>query len=284
MRIARTRLNRSLGGDLTLFLFLLAVACFMSLPLVYTISNAFKPLNELFLFPPRFLVRNPTLDNFRDLFIMLRSSWVPFTRYVYNSLVIALLGTGGHVLFASMAAYALSQFRFPGSRQFFNIVVFSLMFAPQVTTIPNYLIMARLKWVDSYLALIVPAWGMSLGLYLMKQFMDQIPKALLESARIDGASEWRIFWQIVMPTVRPAWLTLIILSFQQLWGQTGGRFLFSERLKPIPYALQQISSGGIARAGVAAAVGLIMMLVPVTVFLINQSNVVETMSTSGIRE
>ena len=245
MRIARTRLNRSLGGDLTLFLFLLAVACFMSLPLVYTISNAFKPLNELFLFPPGFSCGTQPLTILRSVYHAEKLVGALYW-YVYNSLVIALLGTGGHVLFASMAAYALSQFRFPGSRQFFNIVVFSLMFAPQVTTIPNYLIMARLKWVDSYLALIVPAWGMSLGLYLMKQFMDQIPKALLESARIDGASEWRIFWQIVMPTVRPAWLTLIILSFQQLWGQTGGRFLFSERLKPIPYALQQISSGGIA--------------------------------------
>lgn len=284
MRVKKTRLNRSVQGDIILFLFLMVAAAFMSLPLVYTVSNAFKPLNELFLFPPQFFVRNPTLDNFRDLAVLMGNSWVPFSRYAFNTLVITLLGTAGHVLFASLAAYSLSQFKFPGNRLFFNIIVMSLMFAPQVTAIPNYLIMSRLNWVDSYLSIIVPAWGMSLGLYLMKQFMEQVPRALIESARIDGANEFRVFWTIVMPVVRPAWLTLIILSFQQLWGQTGGQFLFSEHLKPLPYALQQIVSGGIARAGVAAAVGLVMMIVPIAVFVFNQSKVVETMGTSGIKE
>lgn len=284
LRLGRSRLNRTLGGDIILFLVLLVTAIFISFPLVYTISNAFKPLNELFLFPPRLFVRNPTLDNFRDLFVLMSSSWVPFSRYAFNTLLITLLGTGGHVLLGSMAAFALSQHKFPGGKLFFNVVVISLMFAPQVTAIPNYLIMSRLNWVDTYLSVIVPAWGMSLGLYLMKQFMDQVPKALLESARIDGASEFRVFWSIVMPIVKPAWLTLIILSFQQLWGQTGGQFIYSEHLKPLPYALQQIVAGGIARAGVAAAVSLVMMIVPISIFILNQSRVVETMGASGIKE
>ncbi len=284
MRLRSGKLNRSVQGDAFLMLLLLFAAAFMSLPLIYTISNAFKPMNELFLFPPQFFVRNPTLDNFRDLFILMSNSWVPFTRYAFNTAMITVLGTGGHVLLASMAAYALSQHRFPGSNFFFAIIILSLMFAPQVTAIPNYLIMARLGWVDNYLAVVVPAWGMSLGLYLMKQFMDQVPQSLLESARMDGANEFMVYWNIVMPIVRPAWLTLIILSFQQLWGLTGGQFLYSEHLKPLPYALQQIAAGGIARAGVAAAVSLVMMIVPVTVFVFNQSKVVETMGTSGIKE
>ena len=159
------------------------------------------------------------------------------------------------------------------------------MFAPEVTAIPNYLIIARLGWLNTYRAVIVPAWQSSLGLFLMKQFMDQmVPDSLLEAARIDGAGEWKVFWKVAMPTVRPAWLTLIILSFQSLWGNTGSSFIYSENLKTLPYALNQIVAGGIARAGVGAAVALLMMIVPVTVFIFNQRSVVQTMGTSGLKE
>ncbi len=276
------RINRSTGGDIFIFVVLGIAAAFMALPLVYAVSNAFKPLNELFLFPPQFFVRNPTLDNFRDLFVLMGNSWVPFSRYAFNTLLITLLGTAGHVILASLGAYAVAKFRFPGRNLFSSLVLISLMFAPQVTAVPNYLVMSRLGWIDTYLSIIVPAWGMSLGFYLMSKFMGQIPDDLLWAARVDGASELLIFWRIVMPYVKPAWLTLVILSFQQMWGTTGGRFIYSEELKTLPYALQQIVAGGIARAGVSAAVGLIMMIIPITIFVFNQSRVVETMGTSGI--
>jgi len=276
------RINRSTGGDIFIFVVLGIAAAFMALPLVYAVSNAFKPLNELFLFPPQFFVRNPTLDNFRDLFVLMGNSWVPFSRYAFNTLLITLLGTAGHVILASLGAYAVAKFRFPGRNLFSSLVLISLMFAPQVTAVPNYLVMSRLGWIDTYLSIIVPAWGMSLGFYLMSKFMGQIPDDLLWAARVDGASELLIFWKIVMPYVKPAWLTLVILSFQQMWGTTGGRFIYSEELKTLPYALQQIVAGGIARAGVSAAVGLIMMIIPITIFVFNQSRVVETMGTSGI--
>lgn len=276
--------TRSLGGDIAVLLFITAGACFSALPLVYAVSNAFKPLNELFIFPPQFFVRNPTLDNFVDLFVLMADSWIPFSRYLLNTIVISVTGTAGHVILASMAAYALSKHKFPGSNLFFTLVVLSLMFARQVTAIPNYLIVSYLGWVDTYWAIILPAWAMSLGLFLMKQFMDaMIHDALLEAARIEGASEWTLFWHVVMPNVRPGWLTLTILAFQALWNETGGQFIYSEQLKTLPYALNQIVAGGIARAGVGAAVGVIMMSVPVIVFVINQSKVIETMGASGIK-
>lgn len=279
-----TKPTRSFGGDLAVLLFIAAAAAFSALPLVYAISNVFKPLNELFLWPPQFFVRNPTMANFYDLLVLMSSSWVPFSRYLVNTLVITLGGTVGHVVLASLAAYALAKHDFPGSKWMFSVVVLSLMFAKQVTAIPNYLITSVLGLVDTHWAIILPAWAMSLGLFLMKQFIEaMIPDALLESARIEGASEWTIFWKIVMPNVRPGWLTLIILSFQALWGETGGQFIYSEQLKTLPYALSQIVSGGIARAGVAAAVGVIMMILPITVFVINQSKVIETMGASGIK-
>lgn len=281
-KIREKKVSRSLGGDLAIFTFLGLFAAFMALPLIYIISSAFKPLNEIFLFPPQFFVQHPTMDNFKDLLILMAESWVPFTRYAFNSLLITVVGTGGHVIIASMGAYVISKHTFPGKKLFLSMVVLSLMFPPQVTAIPNYIIMSKLGWVNTYLAIIIPAWGMSLGFYLMNRFMIQVHDSVIESAKLDGASEFRIFWNIVMPVVKPAWLTLMILSFQQLWRNNGSRFIYREVLKPLPYALQQIRAGGIGRQGVAMAVTFLLMLIPIILFVINQSSVVKTMGTSGI--
>ncbi|MFS0725567.1 carbohydrate ABC transporter permease [Paenibacillus sp. 1P07SE] len=278
------RLNRSFSVSFLLFGLLAVFGSFMVLPLVYTVNNAFKPLDELFIFPPRFFVNNPTMDNFYDLVALMGNSWVPFSRYIANTLLITLVGTAGHILLASAAAYPLAKYRFPGSKMLFTIVILSLMFSPHVTAIPNYMVMSWLGWINTHAAIIVPSLAFSLGLFLMKQFMEQIPDALLEAAKIDGASEYRIFWTIVMPNVKPAWLTLMILQFPALWGTDGGNFIYSENLKPLNYALSQIIQGGIARAGVGAAVALIIMIVPISLFIVSQSSVIQTMATSGMKD
>jgi ABC-type glycerol-3-phosphate transport system permease component len=278
------RLSRSTGGTVALFMFLGVFAVFMGLPMVLTVSNALKPLDELFYFPPRFMVRNPTLSNFSDLFILMQESWIPFSRYLLNSFIITGFGTVGHLLFASAAAYPLAKNKFPGSQFLMSIVILSLMFSGVVTGIPNFLILSQLNMINTQWALIIPAFSASLGLYLMKQFMEQVPDSLVESARIDGCSEFGIWWRIVMPNVKPAWLTLIILQFQGLWATTGGVFLHSEELKPLTFAMNQVAGGGIARAGTGAAVMFITMIVPVTFFIISQSRIVETMATSGMKE
>lgn len=279
----KRNLNRSIWGDLGLLILLAAFGFFSAYPLIMTASNAFKPLDELFLFPPRLLPRNLTLGNFKDLFELIGNSWVPFSRYFFNTIFVTVLGTAGHVIFASMCAYPLAKYKFPGKTVLFTLVVYSLMFTPYVTNIPNYIIITRLGLIDTVWAIVLPAVGSSLGLYLMKQFMEQIPDDLIESAKIDGASEYRIYWQIVMPLVKPAWVTLIILLFQRLWTNTGGTFIFSEEKKPLSYALTQIAQGSIERAGTIAAVSFIMMIVPVTFFIVSQSKVLETFSTSGMK-
>ncbi|CAM4522241.1 carbohydrate ABC transporter permease [Paenibacillus endophyticus] len=256
----------------------------MVVPLIYAVNNAFKPLDEIFMFPPTLFVRNPTMNNFIDLFGLLGNSWVPFSRYIFNTFFITGMGIIGHVLLASAAAYPLAKHKFPGKSFMFSIVVLSLMFTPAVTAIPNYMIMSWLGLIDTYWAVIIPAFAYSLGLYLMKQFMEQIPDVLLEAAKIDGASEYRIFWTIVMPNVKPAWLTLIILLFQILWGSDGNGFIYSEQLKSLHFAANQVVAGGIARAGAAAAVALILMSVPITLFVFSQSRIIETMATSGMKD
>ncbi|GIO30155.1 ABC transporter permease [Paenibacillus albilobatus] len=281
------RLNRSWGVDILLFVLLGGVACFMALPLVFTISNAFKPIDEIFTFPPKLFVRHPTFKNFTDLAGIFSDSWVPFSRYVFNTFFIAIVGTAGHVILASAAAYPLAKIRFPGRRLLFSVVVLSLMFTAYVTQVPNYMIISYLGMINTYWAILLPAFGMTLGLYLMKQFMEQIPDALLEAGKIDGASEYRIYWQIVMPIVRPAWLTLIIFSLQSLWTNgsvTSHKYIYSEQLKTVDYVFGQIASGGLVRTGPVAAVTLLMMIVPITVFIVTQSSIIQTMSTSGLKE
>ena len=279
----RKRVSRSVAGDIALFLILLLFGAFSAYPLVYTICAAFKPLNELFIYPPTLFFQHPTLDNFSDLSILLEDSWVPFSRYLFNTIFITLAGTVGHVLIASMAAYPLAKHKFPGSKIIFGLVVYSLMFAAQVTATPRYIVFSWLVLVDRQLAIIIPAFAYSLGLYLMKQFMADIPMELIESAKIDGANEFQIYWRVVMPLVKPAWLTLIILLFQQLWNNDGGSFIYSEQIKPLSYALHQIVAGGIARTGTSSAVMLIMMIVPIAVFVLSQSQIIETMAHSGMK-
>lgn len=276
---------RSTVGNIGIFLFLFVFALFMVLPMVFIFSNAFKPLSELFIFPPKLFPQNPTLDNFSNLSALLGDSWLPFSRYILNSVLITLAGTTGNIIFASMAAYILSKKKFPGKDTLFQIVVLSLLFSGTVTGIPNYIIMTKLGLINTLWSLILPVLPSSMGLFLMKQFMDQmVPDTLLEAAALDGAGENRIFLQIVMPMVKPAWLTQLIFSFQGIWGTTGGIFIFDEDLKTLPTALSNIVSGGIARTGVTAAVSLIMILPPIIVFLFSQSNVMQTMTSSGIKE
>lgn len=282
--IRKKKLNRSFAVSFLLFLFLALFASFMALPLIYAINNAFKPLDEIFIFPPRFFVRNPTFDNFYDLVALMGNSWVPLSRYIVNTFFITIAGTVGHIILASAAAYPLAKYRFFGSNILFSIVVLSLMFSAHVTATPNYLVMSWLGWINTHTSIIVPSLAFPLGLFLMKQFMEQIPDSILEAAKIDGASEYRIYWSIVMPNVKPAWLTLLILHFPTLWGTDGGNFIYSENLKTLHYALGQISEGGIARAGVGAAVALLLMIVPITLFVVSQSSVMQTMATSGLKD
>lgn len=278
-------INRSRTGTIGLFLVIVVFAIVMALPLILVLGNSLKPINELWEFPPRLIPREPTLKNYSDMFTIMSSSLVPFTRYIFNTVLITVVGTAGNIIFSSMCAFQLAKMKFPGRDIIFKIIVLTLMFNATVTAIPNYLIMSELGWIDTYKSLIIPVFGSTLGLYLMKQFMEQnVPDALIEAARIDGASMWQIFWHIVMPCVKPGWLTLILLSVQSLWNMGSTSYIFSDELKTLGYALGQITAAGVARAGVGAAVTVVMMSVPVIIFIFCQSNILETMSTSGIKE
>nr|MCR4634745.1 carbohydrate ABC transporter permease [Butyrivibrio sp.] len=189
--VKRRKPNRSIIGDIFLYLFLLFIAIVMAFPIIYAVSSALKPLDELFKFPPRIFPQNPTFDNFSDLFVTMGKSWVTFSRYLFNTVWITFAGTFGHLIIASMAAFVLAKYDFPGGQTFFKIITVAMMFTGYVTQIPNYLILNKLGWIDTYWAIIIPAFASPMGLFLMKQFMEGLPTSLIEAAKIDGANEWR---------------------------------------------------------------------------------------------
>ena len=279
----RRRISRSAGGNFLVTLFLLLLGAFMLLPIYYTVVNSLKPIHELFLFPPRLYVTSPTLDNFRGLIRIQGQAPVPFERYAFNSLFVTVAATGGFMLAASMAAYPLAKHRFPGKKVILQLVVFAILFRTEVTAVPQYILMVKTRLIDTYAALILPALATSFGVFLMTQFAEGIPEEILESARIDGAKEIPLFFRMVLPMVRPAWLTLGIFTFTSVWSTTGTQFIYSEELKMLPAMLAQIGGAGLSRAGVSAAVSVLLMVPPVVMFLFCQRSVIETMAHSGLK-
>ena len=278
-------LTRSAGGDAGITIMLAILGAFMFIPMYYVVIQSLKPLDELWIFPPRFYVSHPTLGNFSDLFSLMSTSAVPFSRYIFNTAFTSIVGTTGNLICSSLAAYAMAKIAFPGGKWMFSLVRTSLMFHATVTSITSFIIMSALNMIDTYWAIIIPAWATSLGLYLMKQFMETgVSDAVLESARLDGAGEFRTFLIIAMPMVKPAWLTLIVYSFQGLWNAGQSIYIHSEQLKSFNYAIQQILAGGISRTGAAGASTVIMMLVPILVFVITQYNIIEKMGSSGMKD
>lgn len=259
----------------------------MLLPTIYAVSAAFKPLDEIYIFPPRMFVRRPTLDNFVQVGVLADTFWVPLSKYVFNTVFISVTATVGHLVLSSMAAYPLAKHSFVGKNLFSNIVKWSLLFTSAAMLIPQYIVMSRFSMINTYWAYILPSVQSALGLYLMMNFMGQIPEAMLEAARIDGAGELRIFWQIAMPNVKPAWLTVMIFSFQTIWNTTGAtqmsQLVYDEKIKMVSSLLSQVVAGGTARAGAGSALSLLLMLPPIILFIASQSRIIETMSSSGMK-
>lgn len=279
----RQTANRSFFVTILIFLFLFAVAAFMMLPLIYSFTTALKPLDELYAYPPKFFVVRPTMQNFKTLFKLCSNLWIPFSRYVFNSLFTAITATVMHVVVASMAAFPLAKYKLKIG-WFFNVIVISLMFNGTVLWLPQYVLMAKTNLLNTYWVYILPFVASSLGLFLMKQFMEQLPDALLESAQLDGAGYFRVLFKIVMPLVKPAWLTLAIFAFQSAWNGANTAYVFDEELKVINSVISQVGTGSIIRQGASMAGSLFMIIPPILVFVFTQSSVIETMAQSGVKE
>ena len=278
------RVGKSWTNDIGIFILLAFLGLFMLAPIYIAIITSIKPVQEIFIMPPKLYAINPTGDNFRDLFQVANNSWVPFSRNVLNSLYVTIVATVLHVIFACMASFILAKCRFPGVKLINKTVVIALLFNSQVTYIMQYIVMAKLGMINTYSALILPIVASSMGLYLMINSVGTIPDAMIEAAKVDGAGLFRICWQVVMPNMKPAIMTIIIFQFQAAWNSTGGNLVYDEALKTIPTVVQQIAAAGIARQGAIAASAVVLMIPPLAVFIAAQSNVMETMAHAGMKD
>lgn len=276
--------QRSIGGTIGLFLLLAIMGTFMAFPLVYAVASAFKPPEEFFLFPPPIFPNNPTTENFTQLGMVISNMWISFERYLFNSLFISITSTVVYLLIATLAAYPLAKHEFPGKKGANELITLALMFTAAVTAIPQYIVLSYLGLVDNPLGVLLPTLASTMGVFLCVQYMEILPNAVLESGRMDGASEWRIWSSIVVPNVRPAMFTMMIFQFQAVWNTTGANVIYNEAWKTLPAAMSQVATAGIARAGVGSAASIILMIPPIAVFIISQSNVMETMAHSGIKD
>jgi ABC-type glycerol-3-phosphate transport system permease component len=274
-------------SQLKFYAVLVPMALFMVLPVIYIVNQAFKPLDELFMFPPRFFVIKPTLKNFTDLLRASSTTGVPMSRYLFNSIIVTSVTVLANILITASSAYVLSKKKFRIKNKLFALNQIALMFVPIAVAIPRYLIIKNVGLTDNFLAHIVPLLAMPIGLFLVKQFMDDIPDALIEAAKLDGANDFQILTKIVMPLVKPALATVGILTFQVVWNATESSSLYisDETLKTFAFYLNTLttSSNTIAGAGMAAAAGLIMFLPNLIIFMLLQSKVMNTMTHSGIK-
>lgn len=278
------RKSRSVFVTILMVGLLFLIGFFMALPLVYAVVSSFKPLEELFLFPPRFFVRNPTLENYQLMGHLISNMWIPFERYLFNTVLVSVISTAFYLIIVTLAAYPLAKHEFVGKRTINNAITLALMFTTAVIGLPQYVIMAKLGVVNTYAGMILPLLANTMGVYLCVQYLDTIPSTIIESARIDGAGEYKIWWRIILPNTKPAIMTIMIFQFQHSWNQTAGNIVYSENLKLLPVAINQISSAGIARAGIGSAASVLMMIPPIIMFVISQSRVMETMAHSGMKD
>ncbi|ALS23383.1 carbohydrate ABC transporter permease [Paenibacillus sp. YK5] len=278
----------NLAARISFNVFMLALSVIMILPIVYVFNHAFKPYHELFVYPPNFLVKEPNFQNFVELFWVTSNSIVPVSRYLFNSLFISFLSVIGITVVSALCAYPLSKHPFPGKNMIFSTIILMLMFTPEVIQIPRYLVVSYLGIMNTYLGHLLPVLALPVGVFLLKQFMDQIPDTLLEASRIDGANELIVFVRIVIPMCMPAVATVAILSFQNSWGnvETSMLFMQDDEMKNFPFFLSTLTNNlanNVARQGAAAVAALIMLVPNLIFFVILQSKVISTMAHSGIK-
>lgn len=275
-------------GQIKLYLFVIPLALITGLPIVYIIFHAFKPMEELFAFPPKFITTNPTLDNFRQLFKASRSAGIPLSKYVFNSLLITVSVVVSSMILSSAAAYAMSKLKFKGRDTFFNINQLALMFVPVAVMIPRYLVVEFLGLTDTYWSQILPLIPLPVSVFLLKQFVDTVPDSLIEAAYMDGATELHVYFKIIIPMIKPALATAAILVFQQVWSnlEASNYYISDEGLKSLVFYMNTLASANgnsVAGQGVQAAASLLMFLPNLILFCFLQNKVMNTMAHSGIK-
>jgi ABC-type glycerol-3-phosphate transport system permease component len=273
-------------SQIKFFVIAIIMALFMLLPIVFIIVHAFKPISELMEYPPKFYVLNPTFDNFKNLFQQTTNSSIPFSRYLFNSVVVTVIGVVATLFITSITAFALSKLRFRGKKFLFKVNETAMMFVGSALVIPRYLTISALGITNTMFAHVIPLLALPVGLFLVKQFIDEVPNELIEAARLDGANDFQIYWKVILPVIKPALSTVAILAFQIFWNnvETSNIFVNDESRRTLAFFLSTLTSNSsVSGQGMAAAASLIIFLPNLIFFIIVQSKVMDTMAHSGIK-
>lgn len=274
-------------SQLKFYIFLIPFAVFMALPIIFIFNHAFKPLDELYAFPPRFFVNNPTLENFQNLSQLAEQSGIPLSRYVFNSLFVTVIVVFLSLALSTLAGYALSKKQFRGKKLLLEVNNTALMFVPIAVMIPRFLTVTTIGIEDTYFAHVLPLVAMPVGLFLIKQFIDQIPDSLIEAAVIDGATDFKIYWRVILPLIKPAIATAAILAFQLVWNdmETSNLYTTSENMRTLAFFMNTLAAqtNVVVGQGMAAVASMIMFVPNLILFVFLQSKVMNTMAHSGLK-
>lgn len=263
-----------------LYLLLSIGAAFMVLPFIWMLSTAFKPPQEVLSLQPRLIPTQPTLENFFIVFAK-----APFGRFMLNSTLIAVLSTASIVLTSSLGGFVFAKYRFRGRSALFWTLIATIMIPPQIFVFPLYLFMRNVGLVDTYLGILAPSLVMGFGLFLMRQTITSIPDELLDSARIDGCSEPRIYWNIILPIIKNAVGALSIYAFITSWGYLLWPLIItnSEELFTIPLGLAVFQKRFTIEYGPMMAACTIATLPLVLAFAIFRRRIVESFVFTGLK-
>lgn len=277
-------LSRSKVGTLAILLFLIPLSLLMAIPLIYSILQSIKPIEEYFIYPPKFFVMNPTFDNYRMILSSVDTLGVPFMRYLFNTVFVTIIGTSASLILDLITAYPLAKSKIKGVSILNAALVYAMLFSNETMGMVRFLIISKLGMIDTYWALILPSLAGTMCIFLVSQFMrNAVPDSVLEAARIDGANEFKILFYIVAPSIKAGMLTAFIFTFNSFWSAHGGSYIYSEELKSLSDAMSSIAASGITRAGAGMAASLILIIPSVIVFLWNQRSIMNTMAHSGLK-
>lgn len=264
-----------------IYFFLIVASLTMAIPYVWMFVTSIKPLEEIQAFPPSFVVNHPTVEPYKDLFSM-----VPMARYLFNSLFVAGCITLFIVFFTSLAGYAFAKHRFWGRDKIFLIFIASLMIPWQVNIIPGFIIVKKLGWLNTYRGLIIPSMACcAFGIFLNRQFIYSIPDDLIDAARIDGCSEFKIYLLVILPLIKPVLATLSIFTFLQQWNNFVWPLVITHTsdMRTIPLGLAVLTGQFGANYAMVMAGAVVATLPMLVVYLMFQKYIIKGIALTGLK-
>ncbi len=281
-KYSSTALFRKLVGRATVYLILCGGLIFTLLPFLWMVMTSFKPSSEILRTPPTFFPENFTLESYQTI---LTDPTVPLARFYANSLFVSFSRVTITLFTSSLAGYVFAKFRFPGKNVYFALVLATLMIPFQVVMIPLYLILVRMHLINNLWGLVIPSMVDAFGIFLMRQFIESIPSELLEAARIDGASEFHIYWRIVLPQLGPVMAALGIFTFMGTWNDYLWPFIVitEHQKRTLPLILTWYNSQHGRRYDLSMAAGMLILIPILIVYFMFQRWIVKGITMTGFK-